>query len=69
MNVSEVENAIAELKTACIEAGMTSFNRFYFDEAVIFNVTTKDGYLASARLSNDKLILNISKKKAKKVIE
>lgn len=65
MNVGEVQQAIFDLTVACGKAGVTNINRFYFDDAVIFNVTTKDGYLASARLVKGALVLNVSKKKAK----
>jgi hypothetical protein len=64
MNINEVENEIAQLKLACIEAGVQSFNRFYFDNRVIFNVTTKEGFLASAQFINGKLVIRSSRNKA-----
>lgn len=63
MTVDEVKHAINALENACKNAGITQFNRFYYQyDQVIFNVTYQ-GHKATAFIQDDKLILQKSDKK------
>lgn len=66
MTVDEVEREMMRLKTACQAIGVTQFNRFYFhSDQIVFNVTTYDGWIASARMEGTDLVIRRSDKRTK----
>jgi len=63
MTPAQVENEIAELREKCEQLYVYSYNRFYFDDHVILNVTTHDGYLASVQFIRGEFVMRKSNKK------
>lgn len=60
----EVKLEMERLEEKLYAENVTSFNRFYFLwDRVVYNVTLPDGYLASAELVHDELLIRRSNRK------